>query len=51
MHKLDGDQCQFDSQCSGGSCLSLMPSGGSELLPVANRDLLRRWIAQGAANN
>jgi hypothetical protein len=51
MHKLDGDQCQFDSRCSGGSCLSLMPSGGSQLLPSAIRDLLRRWIAQGAQDN
>ena len=51
MHKLDGDQCQYNAQCSGKSCLSLMPSGGTQLLPVATRDVVRRWIAQGAQNN
>jgi len=51
MHKLDGDQCQYNAECSGQSCLSLMPSGGTQLLPVATRDVVRRWIAQGAQNN
>jgi hypothetical protein len=51
MHKLDGDQCQYDAQCSGGSCMALMPSGGTQPLPVATRDTIRRWIAQGAADD
>jgi hypothetical protein len=51
MHKLDGDQCAFDAQCAGGTCQALMPSGGTQLLPVATRDTLRRWIAQGAKND
>lgn len=51
MHKLDGDQCQFNSKCVGGSCGDLMPSGDDMPLPVATRDTLRRWIAQGAIDN
>ena len=51
MHKMDGDQCAFDNQCVNKSCQALMPSGGSQVLPVAIRDTVRRWIAQGAANN
>jgi hypothetical protein len=50
MHKLDGDQCQYDSSCAGGSCLADMPNGGATL-PVATRDTVRRWIAQGALDN
>ncbi|HUJ61850.1 MAG TPA: hypothetical protein VLX92_25270 [Kofleriaceae bacterium] len=51
MHKLDGDQCAYESACTGGSCMHLMPSDGSEPLPVATRDTVRRWIAQGAMSN
>lgn len=47
MRKLDGDTCVFDSQCEGGSCGKSMPSG-NDLLPEATRDVVRRWIAQGA---
>jgi hypothetical protein len=50
MHKIDGDQCLFDTQCTGGSCTGSMPSG-SELLPVSRRDVVRLWIAQGAQDN
>jgi hypothetical protein len=50
MHKLDGDQCQYDSMCASGSCLATMPNGGTQL-PVATRDTVRRWIAQGALDN
>lgn len=49
MHKMDADQCTLDAQCQGGSCQHTMPYDGQ--LPVEKRDVLRRWIAQGAANN
>lgn len=47
MHKLDGDTCVLDKQCEGGSCGDSMPDG-NDLLPEATRDVVRRWIAQGA---
>ena len=50
MHKMDGDQCQYDDQCVKPSCLADMPNGGATL-PVATRDIVRRWIAQGALDN
>ncbi len=50
MHKIDGDNCKLDAQCAKGTCLSAMPQGG-DLLPVATRDTVRRWIAQGAPDN
>jgi hypothetical protein len=51
MHKLDGDQCQYNAQCVGGSCLAIMPNGLGHPLPTATRDTVRRWIAQGAQND
>jgi hypothetical protein len=51
MHKIDGDQCQFDAQCADQSCLSEMPSGLGSMLPAQTRDIVRRWIAQGAKND
>ena len=50
MHKMDGDQCTLDMKCTNGSCQSSMPQG-DPTLPVANRDVIRRWIAQGAKDN
>jgi hypothetical protein len=47
MHKMDGDQCRFDAQCSGGTCQTSMPQN-LPLLDVTTRDVVRRWIAQGA---
>lgn len=49
MHKIDGDECTLNAQC-GGNCGVSMPQD-SPLLPVASRDVVRRWIAQGALNN
>lgn len=49
MHKLDGDQCQYESTCANGDCEHAMPY--DRPLPVETRDILRRWIAQGAPNN
>jgi hypothetical protein len=50
MRKMDGSQCALDAQCAGGSCQSSMPKNES-LLEVAQRDIVRRWIAQGAKQN
>jgi len=51
MHKLDGDQCQFDALCSGSDCQHSMPSDLEVLIPASERDIIRRWIAQGAQAN
>ena len=51
MHKLDGDQCQFEMMCANQDCEVSMPSGAGSVLPVTPRDTVRRWIAQGAADN
>jgi hypothetical protein len=50
MHKVDGDVCTLAKQCKNQDCGSSMPQN-NELLDVATRDLLRRWIAQGAKND
>jgi len=50
MHKMDGDMCTLNAQCTGGDCQSSMPQG-SDILPSVNRDVVRRWIAQGAQDN
>ena len=50
MRKMDGSQCGLDAQCSGASCQSSMPKGDVPL-DVATRDIVRRWIAQGAKND
>lgn len=50
MRKMDASQCALDSQCTGGTCESSMPQN-LDSLPVETRDVVRRWIAQGAQNN
>ncbi|CAN5923819.1 hypothetical protein BH11MYX4_BH11MYX4_19120 [soil metagenome] len=50
MRKMDGSQCALDAQCTGASCGSSMPKGDAPL-EVARRDIVRRWIAQGAKND
>jgi hypothetical protein len=58
MNKMDGDQCLYDPDCTmdptlGTNCAdagATMPYT-SGALPVATRDTVRRWIAQGAQNN
>lgn len=50
MRKMDGSQCVLDAQCTGGSCQLSMPRG-DQPLPVETRDVVRRWIAQGAQDN
>jgi hypothetical protein len=51
MHKLDGDQCMYDAQCTTADCQHSMPSDLEILIPVTERDIVRRWIAQGAQDN
>jgi len=52
MYKMDGELCQFTT-CSNNpvsSCGVVMPQLQCAL-PGATRDIVRRWIAQGAMNN
>ena len=51
MRKMDGSQCALDAQCSGGSCLHFMPQTNDTVLDLPTRDIVRRWIAQGAKQN
>lgn len=51
MHKIDGDACTLDPRCTNGSCGGRMPQGGGAPLPVATREAVRRWIAQGAKDD
>lgn len=50
MHKLDGDQCMFQTMCVAHDCLKAMPYDTGSL-GVDTRDIVRRWIAQGAQDN
>ncbi|HEY3816609.1 MAG TPA: hypothetical protein VGL81_05535 [Polyangiaceae bacterium] len=55
MHKLDGDQCTLANACASSKtqytdCGQQMPYS-SPPLDEATRDIVRRWIAQGAKNN
>jgi hypothetical protein len=51
MRKLDGDQCILDALCPGGiGCQTSMPQN-LPLLDVPSRDVVRRWIAQGALDD
>jgi hypothetical protein len=50
MRKMDGTQCALDAQCTGKTCQSSMPKGDLAL-PAQTRDVVRRWIAQGARND
>ena len=50
MRKMDGSQCALDAQCTGGSCQGSMPKNDAPL-EVSTRDIVRRWIAQGAKND
>ena len=57
MHKMDGDLCQF-STCAMNPvpmCGVVMPMAGCALESIdgapSPRDVVRRWIAQGAQNN
>ena len=51
MYKLDGLECGTLTCASDDTCLGLMPLGNSDPMPIAQRDTIRRWIAQGAKND
>ncbi len=56
MHKLDDDACTLPNCTTDDGCANSMPSDQApgatdQLLSVADRDTVRRWILQGAANN
>jgi hypothetical protein len=52
MYKLDGEiECSKLSCADTKACGVLMPQGATEPLAQTERDTIRRWIAQGAANN
>jgi hypothetical protein len=56
MHKMDGDQCTLIAQCMvPGSyrpnCGVFMPYQAPSILDVTTRDVVRRWIKQGAQDN
>ncbi len=50
MRKMDGSHCVLDAQCTGTDCGQSMPKN-DETLPIESRDIVRRWIAQGAKND
>ncbi|MDB4990403.1 MAG: hypothetical protein JWN04_5581, partial [Myxococcaceae bacterium] len=50
MRKMDASHCALDAQCDGGSCQGSMPKDAL-LLEVSTRDIVRRWIAQGAKDD
>ena len=50
MRKMDGSQCALDEKCKGASCQGSMPKGDAPL-ELPTRDIVRRWIAQGAKND
>jgi hypothetical protein len=51
MYKLDGFKCSKLACAESGSCGSLMPQGSTSPMDAAKRDIIRRWIAQGAKND
>jgi hypothetical protein len=55
MHKIDADQCTLNASCTGGDCGTSMPQASADTagpqIALELRDLVRRWIAQGAADN
>jgi hypothetical protein len=51
MYKLDGLKCSKLTCQADDTCLALMPQGNSEPMDAGKRDILRRWIAQGAKND
>lgn len=50
MRKMDGSHCLLDAQCTDNDCGQSMPKN-DETLSVDARDVVRRWIAQGAKND
>jgi hypothetical protein len=51
MNALDGALDQCESTSCPDDCGSLMPKGLKNPLPIAERNLIRAWIEQGAQDN
>lgn len=53
MYKLDGIECSKlkCAESTPNSCGGLMPLGRTTPMDGAQRDIIRRWIAQGAKND
>ena len=49
LRKLDASHCVLNAQCAG-NCGQSMPQN-DDTLPIERRDVVRRWIAQGAKND
>lgn len=50
LRKVDGSHCVLDAQCTEANCGVSMPRN-DDTLPIEERDVIRRWIAQGAKND
>lgn len=50
MRKMDGSNCVLDAQCTDGDCGDSMPKGNDKF-DEDTRNVVRRWIAQGAQDN
>jgi hypothetical protein len=51
MHKLDGVECTKLACAAKKTCGTLMPQGSSTPMDAAERDTIRSWIKNGAAND
>jgi hypothetical protein len=51
MYKLDGVKCEQLTCLDDEKCGVLMPQGSKMTMDSKERDIIRRWIAQGAKNN
>lgn len=49
MLKMDGTQGKLGTQCLVKDCGAAMPPG--DVIPQAKRDIVRRWIAEGAKDD
>ena len=50
MRKMDASNCLLSAQCTNGDCGDSMPKN-EDPLPEDKRNVVRRWIAQGAQDN
>jgi hypothetical protein len=50
MHKMDNDLCVYQTECVEANCMAPMPDNMQQL-SATTRDVLRRWITQGAKDN
>jgi hypothetical protein len=50
MRKMDASNCLLTAQCTNGDCGDSMPKN-EDPLDEDTRNIVRRWIAQGAQDN